>query len=140
MPFSSSHTPATRLLLVRHAATTMIEEGRFSGDTGVELSETGREQAARLAERLEPLEIDAVYSSPLSRARDTAHILAAPHRLEVVENPELREISSGHWVGLTRAGSRSAIARSTRPGRPILSCSRRWAAKPASLFSPARCR
>jgi len=103
MPFSPSHTPATRLLLVRHAATTMIEEGRFSGDTGVELSETGREQAARLAERLEPLEIDAVYSSPLSRARDTAHILAAPHRLEVVENPELREISSGHWVGLTRA-------------------------------------
>jgi probable phosphoglycerate mutase len=90
-------------LLVRHAATTMVEEGRFSGDTGVELSETGREQAARLAERLEPLEIDAVYASPLSRALDTANIVAAPHRLTVIEKPELREISSGHWVGLTRA-------------------------------------
>jgi probable phosphoglycerate mutase len=81
----------------------MIEEGRFSGDTGVELSETGREQAARLAERLEALEIEAIYASPLSRALDTAKILAAPHRRPVIEKPDLREISSGHWVGLTRA-------------------------------------
>ena len=42
----------TRLLLVRHAATTAREEGRFSGSTGVELSDQGRWQAARLGERL----------------------------------------------------------------------------------------
>jgi len=81
----------------------MVEEGRFSGYEGVELSEVGREQAARLAERLAPFEIEAVYSSALSRAVDTARILAAPHRLPVIERPDLREVSHGHWVDLTRS-------------------------------------
>jgi broad specificity phosphatase PhoE len=51
----------TRLLLVRHGATTATEEGRFSGATGAELSEEGRRQAARLAERLAPQSLTAVY-------------------------------------------------------------------------------
>jgi broad specificity phosphatase PhoE len=104
MPFSpASKPPATRLLLVRHAETTMVEEGRFSGDVGVELSETGREQAARLGSRLASLEIDAAYASPLSRAMDTAKLITEPHGLPIVECPELREVSHGHWVGMTRA-------------------------------------
>jgi broad specificity phosphatase PhoE len=92
----------TRLLLVRHGATTATEEGRFSGSTGVELSEEGRWQAARLGERLSTHNLTAVYSSPLSRALDTARIVAAHCRLEPVIRDGLREIGHGRWEGLKR--------------------------------------
>jgi broad specificity phosphatase PhoE len=94
---------ATRLYLVRHGATQLTAEDRFSGAEGVELSDDGRWQAARLAERLATEGICAIYSSPLSRARDTAMALAAPLQLEPVLYPELREISHGHWEGHSRA-------------------------------------
>jgi len=92
----------TRLLLVRHAATTATEEGRFSGSTGVELSDEGRRQAARLGERLSRQNITALYSSPLSRALDTARIIAADCGLSPVTRDALREIDHGHWEGRTR--------------------------------------
>lgn len=92
----------TRLLLVRHGATTATEEGRFSGSTGAELSDEGRWQAARLGERLSRLDISAAYSSPLSRALDTARIVAGHCRLEPVTRDGLREIGHGHWEGLKR--------------------------------------
>jgi broad specificity phosphatase PhoE len=94
--------PVTRLLLVRHGATTATEEGRFSGATGVELSDQGREQAARLGGRLAPQTIDAIYASPLSRALDTARIIAEHCHVEPVTREELREIGHGRWEGLTR--------------------------------------
>ena len=94
---------ATRLYLVRHGATQLTAEDRFSGAGGVELSDDGRWQAQRLAERLASEGICAVYSSPLSRAHDTAAALATPLGLEPVLCPELREISHGHWEGHTRA-------------------------------------
>lgn len=93
----------TRLLLVRHGATNRTAEDRFSGDHGVELSDTGRAQATALAERLRDVPIAAVYASPLSRATETAQIVAAPHGLEPLPRDGLREISHGHWEGLTRA-------------------------------------
>lgn len=92
----------TRLLLVRHGATTATEEGRFSGSSGVELSETGRSQAARLGERLADHDISAVYSSPLSRALNTARIVASHLNIEPVTRDGLQEISHGQWEGLTR--------------------------------------
>lgn len=92
----------TRLLLVRHGATTATEEDRFSGSTSAELSEEGRWQAARLAERLARQSITAVYSSPLSRALDTARIIAAPCHLEPLTRGGLREIGHGHWEGRRR--------------------------------------
>jgi broad specificity phosphatase PhoE len=92
----------TRLLLVRHGATTATEEGRFSGSTGADLSEEGRWQAARLGERLSRHKLTAVYSSPLSRALDTARIVAGHCRLDPVIRGELREIGHGHWEGMKR--------------------------------------
>lgn len=93
----------TRLLLVRHGATSATEEGRFSGAEGAQLSEEGRWQAARLGDRLAHQSIAAVYSSPLSRALDTARIIARPCRLEPIVRDDLREIGHGHWEGMTRA-------------------------------------
>ena len=93
---------STRLYLVRHGATQLTAENRFSGAVGVDLSEEGRGQAHRLADRLGQEDICAVYSSPLSRALDTATIVATPHGLTPIQRDGLREISHGRWEGLTR--------------------------------------
>ena len=92
----------TRLFLVRHGATAATQEDRFSGSTDARLSDEGRWQAARLGERLSTQNITAVYSSPQSRALDTARIVAGHCRLEPVAREGLREISHGHWEGLKR--------------------------------------
>jgi probable phosphoglycerate mutase len=94
---------ATRLYLVRHGATQLSAENRFSGAVGVDLSGEGRWQAERLADRLDGEGICAVYSSPLSRAVQTAEILARPLALEPARRDGLREISHGRWEGLSRA-------------------------------------
>src|SRR5206468_18417 len=75
--------PATRVFMVRHGATVLSAEDRFAGVTDVELSDEGREQARRLAERLSDEKIAAVYASPLGRTVETARILGAPHNLPV---------------------------------------------------------
>ncbi len=93
---------ATRLLLVRHGATTLSAEDRFAGSTDVPLSDEGRQQAAALASRLRSDPLAAVYCSPLQRTMETASIVASPHGLVPVTRPGLREIDHGHWEGLTR--------------------------------------
>ncbi len=93
---------STRIFLIRHGATTLTAEDRFAGATDVALSDEGREQARRLAERLSSEEITAVYASPLGRTLETATIIAQPHALEVVTRDGLREISHGHWEQMTR--------------------------------------
>jgi probable phosphoglycerate mutase len=92
----------TRVYLVRHGATALTAEDRFSGAIGVELSDDGRQQARLLAERLSAETIGAIYCSPLSRTLETAAILAAPHRLTPQTDDGLREISHGRWEGLSR--------------------------------------
>jgi broad specificity phosphatase PhoE len=92
----------TRLFLVRHGATDATEEDRFSGSSDAELCEEGRRQAALLGERLSKQNIAAIYSSPLSRALETARIVAGHCRLEPVTRDGLREIGHGHWEGLKR--------------------------------------
>ncbi|HEX9400180.1 MAG TPA: histidine phosphatase family protein [Anaeromyxobacter sp.] len=92
----------TRIYLVRHGATQLTAENRFSGAVGVELSDEGRAQVARLAARLAHDHIAAVYTSPLSRTLETAQILARSHGLAPVPDDGLREISHGRWEGLTR--------------------------------------
>jgi broad specificity phosphatase PhoE len=93
---------ATRLYLVRHGSTPLTAEDRFSGAIGVDLSDEGRRQVQALADRLAHEAIGAVYCSPLSRTVETATILAAPHALDPQTDDGLREISHGHWEGLTR--------------------------------------
>ena len=92
----------TRLFLVRHGATQLTAEDRFSGAVGVDLSEEGRQQVRLLAGRLAGEVISAVYCSPLGRTVETAEILAAPHGLPSISRDGLREIHHGRWEGLTR--------------------------------------
>ena len=92
----------TRIFLVRHGATVLSAEDRFAGATDVALSEEGRDQVRRLAERLGTEPISAVYASPLGRTIETASILATPHALPVQPVEGLREISHGRWEQLTR--------------------------------------
>jgi broad specificity phosphatase PhoE len=93
---------ATRIFMVRHGATVLSAEDRFAGATDVELSDEGREQTRRLAERLSDEKIAAVFASPLGRTVETAKILAAPHKLEVQTRDGLREINHGRWEQMTR--------------------------------------
>jgi broad specificity phosphatase PhoE len=97
-----SDAMVTRVLLVRHGATELTAEDRFSGSVGVDLSEIGRRQVERLAARLRQEPIASVYASPLGRTVETAQILAEPHGLPIVLRDGLREIAHGRWEGLTR--------------------------------------
>ena len=92
----------TRVFIVRHGATVLSAEDRFAGATDVALSDEGREQTRRLAQRLSHQKITAVYASPLGRTAETASILAAPHKLEVQTRDGLREINHGRWEQMTR--------------------------------------
>ena len=92
----------TRLYLIRHGATQLTMEDRFSGAENVYLSEDGKAQAKRLALRLADDHITAIYTSPLDRTMETADIIARPHGLTPIQNDGLREISHGHWEGMSR--------------------------------------
>ena len=93
----------TRIYMVRHGATQLSAEDRFAGAVDVELSEAGKFQAGRLAERLADDAIAAVYCSPLTRTIQTATILASPQDAPVTHRDGLREIHHGHWEGMRRA-------------------------------------
>src|SRR6187399_228743 len=92
----------TRLLLIRHGATTLSAEDRFAGAIDVELSNEGRAQARSLGERLAGTALGAIYASPLSRTVETARLVGTPRALEPSLEDGLREIGHGHWEGLRR--------------------------------------
>jgi broad specificity phosphatase PhoE len=91
------------LILARHGETDWNRDGIWQGHGDPPLNELGRRQAAELAERLADVEIDALYSSDLRRAYETAEIIARAKSLAITAEPELREIDIGAWSGLTRA-------------------------------------
>jgi broad specificity phosphatase PhoE len=91
----------TTLLLVRHGETDWNADGRLQGHTDRPLSDHGRRQAQKLAEELEGEEIEAIYSSDLARARETAEIVGRRIGLPVELDPDLREKDWGTWEGLT---------------------------------------
>ena len=93
----------TTILLVRHGETDWNVERRVQGHSDTPLNDTGREQARALGAELAGEPIDAVYSSDLLRAHETANIVAGPRGLEVTALRELRERNFGTWEGLTDA-------------------------------------
>ncbi len=90
------------LLIVRHGQTTWNVEHRLPGQLpGVTLNEVGHRQATRLAEALKVLPINAVVSSPLERALETAAYLVAERNLTVQQEPDLMDTDVGPWAGKT---------------------------------------
>jgi probable phosphoglycerate mutase len=93
------------LLIVRHGESVANAEGRMQGQSDYPLSERGRAQASLLGSFLaqQGLRFDAAYTSPLTRARTTAHILTQALGLPEAElAPELSELHAGRLQGLTR--------------------------------------
>jgi broad specificity phosphatase PhoE len=91
------------ILLARHGETDWNAERRWQGHTDRPLTDRGRAQAEALAERLDGTELESVYSSDLTRARDTAAAVAERKGIELRTLPELREVDVGSWAGLTKA-------------------------------------
>jgi len=86
---------------VRHGETDWNLTRRLQGHSDRPLNETGREQARGLVAELADEELEAVYSSDLLRAQETARIAAEARGLNVTALPELRERHFGSWEGLT---------------------------------------
>jgi broad specificity phosphatase PhoE len=90
----------TTILLARHGETDWNRDGRWQGHSDTSLNERGRAQAHQLADELAE-QVDAVYSSDLARARETAEIVARRLGIEVQFDARLRERGFGSWEGLT---------------------------------------
>jgi broad specificity phosphatase PhoE len=93
----------TRVYLIRHGATELSAEDRFSGGTDIDLSEDGRWQAACLAQRLADDDISAFYSSPMRRTIATAAIISAPYQMQPAVKDGLQEIHHGRWETMRRS-------------------------------------
>lgn len=89
----------TIIYLIRHGQTDWNVERRLQGHLDVPLNQVGLLQAEKVAKRFEKDSLDAIYSSDLRRARTTAEIIAAPHRLTVLLHRGLRERSYGPFEG-----------------------------------------
>ncbi|MQA82825.1 MAG: bifunctional RNase H/acid phosphatase [Streptosporangiales bacterium] len=98
---SNLGTP-TRTLLARHGATAASLDGWFNGAADEPLADAGRDQAAALARALAAgPPVDAIVSSPLRRARETADVVGAALGIAVREEKDLREVDFGAWEGLS---------------------------------------
>jgi probable phosphoglycerate mutase len=116
---------ATRLIVWRHGQTAWNVANRIQGQLDIELTPTGVAQAAAVAARLVELHPDAIVSSDLRRARDTAAPLAAATGLAVQTDSRLRERYFGAWQGLTNAEAQERHPQEYarwRAGQPVEGC------------------
>ena len=93
----------TRFILVRHGETDWNKEHRVQGHADAPLNGDGIAQAKSIATRLSDINVDAIFSSDVSRTRETAAIIAAGRGIEVQEMFDLRERNYGKWEGVTQA-------------------------------------
>lgn len=90
----------TVIVLVRHGENDWVKKNRLAGwIEGIHLNENGRQQAAAAAERLSPLPIKALYSSPVTRCLETAEYIARQQQLEIRQLPDVGEVRYGDWEG-----------------------------------------
>jgi broad specificity phosphatase PhoE len=91
------------IYLARHGQTAYNHEGRFQGQQEVPLDDTGREQAAELAERAAAHDFAVLWCSPLLRARETADAVGGRLGLDPIEDERLMETDAGDWTNRTFA-------------------------------------
>lgn len=120
-------SPNTRIFLARHGQTEWNKIHRFQGRSDQPLNETGRRQALALANALKDNEFTAVYSSPLSRARETADLVCQYHPdVTIVEEEDIVEMELGEFDGID--------GRQWRDQYPDFL--RAWAESPGSVRMP----
>lgn len=102
-PSATAAPQATLILLVRHGQTPTTGTVLPGRAPGLHLSDRGRAQAEHVAERLAGLTVDAIYSSPLERTRETAEPTAACTGLAIHEDAGLIECDAGEWTGAALA-------------------------------------
>ena len=90
----------TQIILVSNGNTPWDKDKIFQSSKDIPLDDLGREEAWAVADWLQDETIHVVYTSPLSRARDTAIAIARHHDLEVVDLPALADLSYGDWEGV----------------------------------------
>ena len=92
----------TRLIMIRHGQSVANAQSRFAGHSDFDLTDLGRQQAKCAARYLRKIgeKPDAVYSSDLLRAHNTAAPIANEFGLTVNDTPELREIYAGSWEAM----------------------------------------
>jgi broad specificity phosphatase PhoE len=93
----------SRFFLIRHGMMDGINERIYGRTEGVHLNETGRAQAEKVAVELADAGIEAVYSSPLDRAQETAAAICARLNLPLQTEPDFNEIDVGEWTNRTFA-------------------------------------
>lgn len=91
----------TKIYLIRHGETEWNKERRIQGHKNIALSDVGRKQAEQLASHLWSVKFDAIYTSDLWRAQETARIVAGKHQLPVTSSVDFRERYCGEWEGRT---------------------------------------
>jgi phosphoserine phosphatase len=96
-----------KVVLIRHAETDFNREGRVQGQSDAPLNERGLDQALCLARSFAGQPVDAIFSSPLQRALQTAAPIAAALDLEIQREPALIEINAGVMDGLTGSEMRA---------------------------------
>ena len=91
----------TQLLLIRHAENDYVRSGRLAGWTpDVHLNDDGKRQAEALGQRLAAVKLQAVYSSPLERAIETAQAVVQHHsHLKLQIEEDIGEVHYGQWTG-----------------------------------------
>lgn len=101
-PGLSAPVGGRMIYFVRHGRTEWNNQFRYQGAVDIPLNDDGRQQARKTALRFSAADIDAVLSSPLSRAMETAGIIASYHNgLKVESTPLLTEVDFGRWEGRT---------------------------------------
>lgn len=89
-----------QLILVRHGQTDWNKEYRVQGQSNLPLNESGIAQAEAIAQALTNEKVEAIYSSPLSRAFETAEAVSKLHQVEITTLSELQEMDVGETDGL----------------------------------------
>jgi broad specificity phosphatase PhoE len=90
---------AQRLVLVRHGETEWTEKGLLHGRLDIPLNAAGIKHAKQTAARLQGESFDAIFTSPLSRAVQTAEVIGEPHGLKPIALDGLREMDFGWSEG-----------------------------------------
>ena len=120
----------TRIILIRHGETEWNKEQIFRGRTDIKLNKNGIKQAEYIGKRLADIKIDAIYSSPLSRAKDTADSIAKHHKsLKTIVSKKLNDMNFGKWEGLS-----IKAVKANYPGLYKL-----WKANPGAVNFPGGC-